>query len=231
MPITDYDRQLVIWCPDKSGEFLNFKEEARALTEKAETKAAANKHKLETATAQLFPSPKDAVSKSLAEMLGNLTDKSRLYICAHGSFGPVPKIVCWDGKGLANLLREHGLKHAKLINLVSCEMGRDYHEDLEDYIIPGNASSFAALFHQALKDGEPELLTEVRAYTWFVGTVREQTSSMPAGAKAVTAIAEPPELRKWLYKPAGYKISFYWENGKQRRRYMNKGGNSPIDDG
>jgi len=230
MAITDYDRQVVIWCPDKSGELLNFKEEALALNEKAATKAAAKNHKLELATAQLFPNAKDAVSKTLAEMLEKLTDKSRLYICAHGSFGPVPKIVCWDGEGLAALLKQHGLKHAKLINLVSCEMGRDYHEDLENYIIPGNSSSFAAQFHQALKDGEPELLTEVRAYTWFVGTMREKTSSLQAGAKAVTAVADPPERRKWLYKPEGYKISFYWENGKQRRRYMNKGGNSPIDD-
>jgi hypothetical protein len=134
MAITDYDRQVVIWCPDKSGEFLNFKEEALALTEKAATKAAANNHKLELATAQLFPSTKDAVNKTLAEMLEKLTDKSRLYICAHGSFGPAPKIVCWDAEGLAALLKQHGLKHAKLINLVSCEVGRDYHEDLENYI-------------------------------------------------------------------------------------------------
>jgi hypothetical protein len=229
MAITDYDRQAVIWCAELD-KLKQFFQQAGYLNLKSQLKADAVKHAFTTDNAPLFPEMEADGSEYLTNMLTQLTDKSRLYIHGHGAFGPTPKIIRWDAPGLASVLKKHGLEHAKVINLVSCEMGRDYHEDLEDYIIRGQPNSFAAQFHQALKDEKPELLTEVRAYTWLVGVEPEsgKEKAWPVGTKLMTPDSHEPY--RWSHKPKGYKVSFYWENGKQRRRYMNKDGNSPIDD-
>ena len=234
MAITDYDRQAVIWCAELA-DLSQFLDRADALNEKATAKAAAAKHEIAVESAAMFPGMGAADDEALAGMLKSLTDSSRLYICGHGGFGPAPKIVQWDAPAFVGVLKKNGLKHAKLINLVSCEMARDYSDDLEDYILTP-ANSFAALFHQELKTQEPALLTEVRAYTWFIWVINRSVKEMPPkfatlpiGTKLVADDHRKP-LGQSLHKPKRYKISFYWEEGSQRRRYMNKDGNAPIDD-
>jgi hypothetical protein len=235
MAITDYDRQAVIWCAQIS-ELNEFLDRAEALNGKAKIKAAAASHTLALESAAMFPGMGEADDEALASMLGRLTDKSRLYISAHGAFGEVPKVVCWDAPTFVGILKKNGLRRAKLINLVACEMGRDYSDELENYIITSAPpNSFAAQFHRELKTQEPELLTEVRAYTWFTGEIIRKDANMPAdlkpfpiGTKLKTASEVQPH--KWVHKPKDCKISFFWDNGKQRRRYMNPDGNKAIDD-
>jgi hypothetical protein len=163
MAIKNYDHQAVIWCGEKA-DLTFFLDQADALNEKARSKATAAQHKLTVDSQTMFPGMGKGDDTALSETLEALTDKSRLYICGHGSFGPAPKFVCWDAKTFAKLLKEHGLKRAKLINLVSCQLARDYRPNLPGHVFP-LADSFAAQFHQELKDQAPALPTEVRAYT------------------------------------------------------------------
>jgi len=227
MAITDYDHQAVIWCGEKA-DLPHFLDQAGALNKKAKGKAADAQHKLTLDSQAMFPGMQEADDKALAEMLEALTDKSRLYICGHGSLGAAPKFVCWDAKTFAGLLKSHGLKRAKLINLVSCQLARDYRPNLQGHVFP-LADSFAARFHQELKDQEPALLTEVRAYTWFVAVNLGFIGDLPTASKVMVEKATDSVVDGWVYKPPGYKISFYWEGSTQRRRYMNESGNSLIE--
>jgi hypothetical protein len=54
--------------------------------------------------------------------------------------------------------------------------------------------------------------------------------SFPLGAKIATFYSQDhvPE-ENWKHKPGGNKIAFYWENGQQKRRIINKEGVVPVD--
>jgi hypothetical protein len=234
MALRDYDRQAVIWCAELA-ELPQFYDRALVLTQKAADKATALEHDIALSQARMYPDMGEDHAKLLAEMLGKLTGKSRLYICGHGKPGVAPKFVRWDAKTFVALLKKHGLRDAKLVNLVSCELAQDYDPDpdLENFVLP-KPNSFASEFHRELKEQEPELLTEVRAYTWLVGEYRpgiklpSPMDKLPFGSKLATLQRSAPY--KWEHKPYGYKISFFWEGGKARRRYMNKEGIIPIAD-
>jgi len=227
MAITDYDHQAVIWCGQKA-DLPHFLNQADALNAKAKGKAAAAQHQITVDSQAMFPGMGEADDEALTDLLAPLTDKSRLYICGHGSAGAVPKFVGWDAKTFAGLLKSRGLKRAKLINLVSCELARDYRPNLPGRVFP-LADSFAAQFHRELKDQEPALLTEVRAYTWLLAVNLGWIGDVPTGGKVMLEKEDSKVIDEWEYKPPGYKISFYWEDGAQRRRYMNKSGNSLIE--
>jgi len=227
MAISDYDHQAVMWCGEKA-DLPHFLNQACVLNDTAKGKAAAAQHQITVTSQAMFPGMGKADDEVLTEMLAALTDKSRLYICGHGSPGAVPKFVCWDAKTFAGLLKSHGLKRAKLINLVSCELARDYRPNLPGRVFP-LADSFAARFHQELKDQEPALLTEVRAYTWLLAVNLGWIGDVPLGGKVMVERKGDSVIDQSVYKPDGYKISFYWDSGTQRRRYMNKSGNSLIE--
>jgi hypothetical protein len=202
MAIGDYDHQAVIWCGQKA-DLSHFLNQADVLNDKAKKKAAAAQHQITVTSAAMFPGMGKADDEVLTEMLAALTDKSRLYICGHGSPGAVPKFVGWDAKTFAGLLKSHGLKRAKLINLVSCELARDYRPNLPGRIFP-LADSFAAQFHRELKEQEPPLLTEVRAYTWLLAVNLGWIADLPTGSKVMVEKESDSVVDQWEYKPDGY---------------------------
>jgi hypothetical protein len=226
MAITDYDRQAVIWAGEVAA-LTNFLYQAEALNAKAKQKAKEKGHALPSRTECLYPGMGKADGENLREMLSELTDKSRLYILGHGSAGAAPKFVSWDAKGLALLLKEHGLAHARLINFGSCVLARDHEADNDNWLLKA-ANSFAAEFHRQLKEQKPALMTELRAYLWKM-RVNTGMKSFAAGAKIATlSPLDQVDEKDWLHQPNANKIAFYWENGEQKRRIVNKSGVLPV---
>lgn len=220
MPQHDkYDKQVIIrlvtGITRKSGVVTDGSEIVTGAANLAEKALGARKpaalresHKLLPTKIVDFPAPGDpdaaAKRKALGEALGELTEKSRLYIIGHGNWktqtvgevGPVK----W-----ADTLYLNGLEKVAVISLVSCNAGRDL-GSAADVRINNSANSFASEFHKQL--GELGLKTVVHARVY-------KAAVLESGADTGRKVTEQKDVQ--IHQRPNSKVKFWWAGDTQKR--------------
>lgn len=141
----------------------------------------------------------------LFDLLNNIDDKSRIYICVHG-----------DEKGLylgsqtttrskpewfAKLLVDAGLKTAKRICLIACKA---------DALAINELDSFAKKFHHTLGE-KYDVYVELSAYSQVVGIFSNTKYPAFLGRKIISPDGSMQKETEIWAKDSGFKRIYTWE--------------------
>ena len=233
----DYDRQLILAALTGTEDHV-IKNGADALKYKAD-----REDKVFTIDNIQFKVRKNGQvdkydQEDIKECIKDLKGKCRLYICGHGNWQN-QLVGGWDGHTWALVLKLWGLETIDLISVVGCNSARGADAApgalaVDEFRLDHSVGSFGAIFHQELAKthnlpnipNEKRIETRVRARILTVSTATEAgVNKAPEEhvGKKVTSERLSVDEKNYgpsIYKRPNSKIEFYWENGQQRKKFV-----------